>query len=121
MSDKTQVYVKPGQRVRVKGSYSEVMCHFGLAGKPVEIELVENSCDGRRYYMAQVWKDGKRFSGFVTYGEAGFYRDADDKFYTYAYDGPGDENPEKIIEDTTAMILEALGGAENCTVIHLGM
>jgi hypothetical protein len=66
-----------------------------------------------------VWKDGKQFSGLVTTGEAGFYED-DDGFYTYAYDGPGDENPKKIIRDTTAAIIEAFGGPDNCTIIHLG-
>ena len=33
--------------------------------------------------MAQLWKDGRRFSFPVTTGEAGFYQDAHG-YYTYA-------------------------------------
>ena len=65
-----RAYPDVSERVPVIGSYSEVMIHFGLAGKPIQVSLVRNTyLNGQpvpegegRQYVAQVWKDGERFS-----------------------------------------------------------
>jgi hypothetical protein len=78
-----RAYPDVDERVPVIGSYSEVMIHFGLAGKPIEVSLVRNTYindkpvpegEGRQY-LTQVWKDGKPFSAPTLTGEAGFYED----------------------------------------------
>jgi hypothetical protein len=83
----TRVDAVPGQRYAVEGCFSEVMMHFRLAGKPIEVSLEpsrymngELAPDGRM--MGQVWVDGKQFSFPVTTGEAGFYQD-DKGYYLY--------------------------------------
>jgi hypothetical protein len=76
-------YPDVDERVPVTGSYSEVMIHFGLAGKPIEVSLVRNTYtngkpvpDGEgRQYVAQVWMDGRPFSAPILTSEAGFYED----------------------------------------------
>jgi hypothetical protein len=78
-----RAYPDADERVPVTGSYSEVMIHFGLAGKPIEVSLVRNTyIDGKpvpegegRQYVAQVWKDGRPFSAPILTSEAGFYED----------------------------------------------
>ncbi len=78
-----RAYPDVGERVPVTGSYSEVMIHFGLAGKPIEVSLVRNTyVNGRpvpegqgRQHLAQVWKDGRPFSAPILTSEAGFYTD----------------------------------------------
>jgi hypothetical protein len=78
-----RIYLGVNERVPVIGSYSEVLIHFGLAGKPIEIWLVRNTyINGQpapegegRQYVAQVWKDGGPFSAPTLTGEAGFYED----------------------------------------------
>lgn len=57
-----------GQRVRVIGNYSEVMMHFRLSGKEIEVELIsERSC--------QVYVNGKPYSFPILIGEGGIHRD----------------------------------------------
>lgn len=118
-----QRYVKPGERVRVIGNYSEIMTVFKLAGRPIEIELIqhqENS--GNVYHSAQIWKDKQPFSGPVTTSEAGFYYDSEKgQHYCYEDDGPGDENPGAIIEETTNMLKQALDGPGVVTITNLGL
>jgi len=78
-----RAYPEVDERVPVTGSYSEVMLHFGLTGKPIEVSLVRNTyINGRpvpesegRPYVAQVWKDGTPFSAPILTSEAGFYED----------------------------------------------
>jgi hypothetical protein len=78
-----RVYPDVDERVPIAGSYSEVMIHFGLAGKPIEVSLVRNTyINGKpvlegegRQYVAQVWKDGRPFSAPILTSEAGFYED----------------------------------------------
>lgn len=86
------------ERVPVIGNYSEVMMHFGLAGKPVEVALVlsdnyasvmpEPLDQGRP--MCQVYVDGKPFSAPILPGEGGFYYGGNgpligrSNYYTYA-------------------------------------
>jgi hypothetical protein len=78
-----RAYPDSGERVPVIGSYSEVMIHCGLAGKPIEVSLVRNVYlngqlvpDGEgRQYVARVWKDGRPFSAPILTSEAGFYED----------------------------------------------
>jgi hypothetical protein len=80
-----KVYPLVGQRVRVVGCWSEVMMHFGLAEKPVEIALT-----GGPHPMAEVYVNGRLFSAPITPGEAGFYWDDTRKrHYTY----PADDAP----------------------------
>jgi hypothetical protein len=78
-----RAYPDVDERVPVIGSCSEVMIHFGLAGKPIEVSLVRNTyINGQpvpegegRQFVAQVWKDGKPFSAPILTSEAGFYED----------------------------------------------
>ena len=86
-------YMKPGDRVRTVGCYSEAMCHMGLAGRPVEVELRAKLYQGGRAYSAQCYMDGKPVSFPVLTGEAGIMED-EGGFYCYADDGPGDEDPK---------------------------
>jgi hypothetical protein len=78
---RVRAYLNVGERVPVIGSDSEVMVHFGLPGKPIEVSLVRNTYingapvpegEGRQY-VAQVWKDGRPFSAPILTSEAGFY------------------------------------------------
>jgi hypothetical protein len=116
-----------GDRVRVIGAYSEVMCHFGLAGKPIEIELVRKEYDGGAtvYYSAQVHKDGRPFSGTITTSEGGIYGNERDGFYTYeaAPDEAGDENPRQVMADMTKMLDDAIkgSGVPVLTITDLGL
>lgn len=118
--------IKPGERINVIGSYSEVMCHFGLAGKPVQVELVRREYDGGAtvYYSAQVYKDGKPFSGTITYGEAGIYRDGDE-FYTYEAEptDKGDEDPQQVLTDIHDMLEAAIesSGVPVTVITNLGL
>jgi hypothetical protein len=78
-----RAYPDVSERVPVIGSYSEVMIHFGLAGKPIQVSLVRNTyLNGQpvpegecRQYLAQVWKDGRPFSASILTSEARFYED----------------------------------------------
>jgi hypothetical protein len=76
-----RAYPDVNERVPVIGSYSEVMIHFGLAGREIEVSLVRNTYinghpvpegEGQQY-VAQVWKHGKPFSAPILTSEAGFY------------------------------------------------
>src|SRR6185312_1991713 len=109
-----KVYPAIGERVRTVGCYSEVMMHFRLAGRPVEVSLEYQTAwkDGQPYPltehapMCQVWKDGKPFSGLILPGEGGFYRD-DRGYYCYPDDGPGDADPIASQEELAEMIRQA--------------
>jgi hypothetical protein len=86
-----RAYPNIDERVPVTGSYSEVMIHFGLAGREIEVSLVRNTyLNGKRVpegegrqYVAQVWKDGRPFSAPILTGEAGFY-EGEGGHYCYA-------------------------------------
>lgn len=112
-----RVYPALGERVRVVGCYSEVMMHFGLAGRPVEVALVQGN-----YVMAQVYKDGVPFSGTILPGEAGFCRDGGG-WYVYPDDGPGDANPAQVMSDMRKLINNAIdgSGAKVKTITNLGI
>ena len=123
---RTQRYVKPGQRIKTIGNYSEVMCHMRLAGVPVEIELLRKEYDGGRtvYFSGQVYRDGRPAGAPVTYSEAGFYYDSEkDAYYTYEEDGPGDENPDQLIQEAHNMIMDALraSGVSEVPITNLGL
>jgi hypothetical protein len=115
----TKVYVVPGQRVRIVGSYSEVCMHMGIAGKPCEIQLLQSQ---RGYYSAQLWRDGKEFSSPVTTGEAGFYFDSsNNQYYTYEDLGPGNLDPKQVQADITAILDDAVSGPGVTTIDSLGL
>lgn len=123
-----KVYPAIGERTRVVGCYSEVMMHFGLAGRPVHISLEYQTDwrDGVPYLltdcapMCQVWKDGQPFSGLITPGEGGFIRD-EDGWYCYPDDGPGDADPRQVIEDLTEMLREATDVPGVRVITNLGL
>jgi hypothetical protein len=69
-------YITQGQRVPNVLPYSEVCMHMRVAGEVLEVELV-----GSAYPMAQLYKDGQRYSAPITTGEAGIYRDYDGRYY----------------------------------------
>lgn len=79
-----------GERVKLIGCYSEVMMHFGLAGKPIEVSLEQarmingTIVPGRA--VAQVYVDGKPFSSPILPSEAGFFYDNDTEcWYCYPH------------------------------------
>ena len=123
-----KVYPTIGERVRIVGCYSEVMMHFGLAGRPVEISLEHQTAwrDGEPYPlteyapMCQVWKDGEPFSGPILPGEGGFLRDAKG-FYCYPDDGPGDADPRRVQEELTEMLREATNVPGVRIITNLGL
>jgi hypothetical protein len=126
----TKVYPLIGERVRVVGCYSEMMMHFRLAGRPVEISLeYQKAWRGNESYpltehapMCQVWKDGEPFSGLILPGEGGFYRD-DIGFYCYPNDGPGDADPEARAAELIKMIDDAIAasGVPVTVITNLGL
>lgn len=86
-------YPDIGERVPVIGCYSEVMCHFRLAGKPTWVSLERSQyMNGEAvepmYLVGQVWqwqpdrKELGEFSFPITTGEAGFFNDGA-HWYTY--------------------------------------
>lgn len=56
--------VAPAQTLRLELPYSEVMMHMRVAGQIFDVEILAHG-------MAQLWKDGRRFSFPVLQGEAG--------------------------------------------------
>ena len=82
-----RAFVEIGERIPVIACHSEVMIHFGLAGKPIEVELVADGDDA----ACQVYKRGERFSTPIMPSEGGFYAtqlsgcgDGRHGYYTYA-------------------------------------
>jgi hypothetical protein len=92
-----RVRAMPGERIPVIECSSEVMMHFGLADKPVDIELVASkTMNGDpvvpTYFVAQVYKDSQSFSFPILTGEVGFYEDGGE-YYTHA--DPARYKPEE--------------------------
>lgn len=73
----TKVYVRPGDFFAVTLPWSEVCMHMHVADRRMLAELTTGT-----YPAVQLWKDDRRFSGPITTGEAGLYRDQDG-FYGY--------------------------------------
>ncbi len=61
--------IMPGESALITLPYSEVCMSMGVAGRTISVQL---SLDGR---MAQLYRNGRKFSAPITYGEAGIYRD----------------------------------------------
>lgn len=84
--NKQKYYPLLNERVPVVGCSSEVLMHFGLADKPIEIALVRSKLANgviTPMVMSQVYSNGRAFSAPVTTGEGGFYQDLDGYYYTY--------------------------------------
>lgn len=80
-----RVAVKPNQWARIRVPFSEVCMHMRVAGDVMDAQLLARTYGGgdRVFYSVQLWTlDGRPFSGPITYGEAGFYRDGE-TFTTY--------------------------------------
>ena len=118
-----RVWPYPNERVPVLAVHSEVMCHFGLAGKLVEVALVRNKLmngnpvpddhDGHKF-VCQVYTDGKPFSAPILPGEGGFYCDyfkGQDDYYTYAE--PSRIDPRDLV--TPGPKIHHDGGFSNLT------
>jgi hypothetical protein len=57
-----RAYPDVNERVPVIGSYSEVMIHFGLAGKPIEVSLVRNTLTRQGWFgraLTVQWHRGR--------------------------------------------------------------
>lgn len=115
-----RVTIQPGQKVRTVGVYSEIMMHFRLAGRPVEVELLRREYPSGVYYMAQIYHDGEKFSGPITTSEAGIIENGDE-FTIDANDGPGDEDPAAVQREFNQMIREAMSGPGVCVITNLGL
>ena len=75
------IRIHPGERGRKLMPHSEVCCHMRVAGKEMNFELLD-----KEYPSVQLFRDnGDYFSGPITYGEAGIFRD-DNGFYYYKND-----------------------------------
>lgn len=77
---KRKTYVQPGETVRMELSYSEACMHMEVAGTVMEVKLVANAFNPGACF-AQLYKDGRKYSGPVTTGEAGFYQDEGGYYY----------------------------------------
>lgn len=74
-------YVNPGETVRMELAWSEAAMHMQVAGKIHNVTLLpsSNTC------VAQILtEDGSHYSFPILYGEAGFYRDEQGRYYYYA-------------------------------------
>jgi hypothetical protein len=116
-----RVPIKPGQKARTVGCYSEVMMHMGLAGRPVDVELLQHVYqDGHVHHYAQVYRDGQPAGGAVTTGEAGIYTDGWE-FTIDQDESEGDADPKQVQEDMTRMLREALSGPHVTVITNLGL
>ena len=73
-----QVFITPGQTFEIELPWSEVCMHMRVAGIRMRAELTTGE-----HPMVQLWKDGRRFSGPVTTGEAGLFGGYGAPFYGY--------------------------------------
>lgn len=83
-----QRFVEVGETVTVELPFSEVCIHMRVAGRemPVRLQAARylNGEEAPGSPVAQILTEsGSEFSFPVLYGEAGFYRTADGRFYTY--------------------------------------
>lgn len=77
-----KTYVQPDQRVIILCPYSEVCCHMQVADRLMYAEVKESHYENQTYYSVQLYnKDGSIFSGPITTGEAGLYRDDGGIYY----------------------------------------
>src|SRR5262245_52843141 len=78
-----KVYVKPNEIVRLELPHSEVCMHMQIAGKVMDVKLVQSAPGA--WPMAQLLTpEGLEYSAAITVGEAGFYYENDTKqFYCY--------------------------------------
>ena len=73
-----QVYVNVGDVIRLRLPYSEVCIHMRVAGKPMNVQLLQEGS----YPVAQLLNgDGSRFSSPILPGEAGIYTDGAGRHY----------------------------------------
>lgn len=71
---KVKRYVQVGEKFDHKLGWSEVCMHLGRAGDVMSMELVSE-------YGVQLYENGRPYSYEITLGEAGVYRDGEDRFY----------------------------------------
>ena len=68
MGNGNRMYLQAGDVVRVRLPYSEVCIHMRVAGKPMNVQLLQEGSSP----MAQLLNDdGSRFSFPILLGEAG--------------------------------------------------
>ncbi len=78
MGNGNRMYLQAGDVVRVRLLYSEVCVHMRVAGKPMNVQLLQEGSSA----MAQLLKDdGSRFSFPIHLGEAGIYTDGAGRHY----------------------------------------
>jgi hypothetical protein len=85
-----RVYPEIGERVPVRGCFSEVQMHIGTAGRDIEVALVPDTYISGKPVpldkggpMCQVYVGGRPCSAPILPCEGGFYRDEDNRLYTY--------------------------------------
>ncbi len=72
-------YIEPGHTGIIEVAYSEVAMYMRVAGRRMAFHVTAGP-----YPMCQLLQsDGRPFSGPITLGEAGVYRDSDGKLYFY--------------------------------------
>jgi len=75
------VYVNPGERVEVVAPYSEACLAMRVAGTRMLVELLVSR---HGFTSAQLYTvAGERFSAPVLPGEAGLFRDDQDRYYFF--------------------------------------
>jgi len=77
-SSSGQVYVEVGDAIRLRLPYSEVCMHMRVAGKPMNIQIVE---EGGSPAAQLLNDDGSRFSSPILLGEAGIFTDGHGHHY----------------------------------------
>jgi hypothetical protein len=115
--DLFMVFVKPNCRYRkAVMPHSEVMMHFGLAGKPMDFEVIPSTQGYAPSVQLYMPDTDQKFSSTITYGEAGVYYHAskfhkrhhwhDGGYYYFYPNFPAAPVEEKV----TAADLELLKG-----------
>ena len=82
--DLGKTYLAVGDLIDLKMPYSEVCCHMRIADTVMTVEVVQSHGG---YPMAQLWKDGRKFSFPILTSEAGIYTDGSGRMYAYPNGG----------------------------------
>lgn len=94
MSGEVRTYVNVGDTVTVLLPYSEVCMHMRVAGRRMPVRLQASTYFNGEVVpgaapVAQILNaSGTEYSFPVLYGEAGFYRDSDGRYYTSELPAP---------------------------------
>lgn len=85
------IQVERGRRYTIVGNYSECAMHMRISDTLIDFEIV-----GEKYPMAQLYRDGRKFSSPITLGECGVYTDHGGDRGMYFYPPKGVPQPDTV-------------------------